>query len=512
MPLNIFDGSNWNPFQKIQVHDGSVWNESKGSYVWDGSSWNLFTTGAPVNTVEPVFSQGVIGGGVEQTLSVTTGTWDNNPTSYRYVWEVAPYSNSGFSWQTLIYNSNPQTGSSAYIPETYVGYLVRCKVYASNGAGESQPVIIQPGIVFGPQQLPELAAYIILDGKILVQWKKAKGATGYYMQYQGAQVSFTELDVSATNQEPGTSPGSDYVNKYLDLPNVGGSISIFVQGFSTSNPFSTALNSKISGGGRNAVTNIRFTMPTPSLSLTQNYLVGTTSSTAVIVVNNHSSFNSSATISVSSSSGTATHTGSGNISIDNPSDGRYVTLYVTYSYLGDSVSNTYSYNTPVYTGPVITYGPCEAWSVGSPGPAQYTECDGTYLCNVSFRTVQNRRQIYSDGSATGTYDYGCADTQMKQLSDCNQISGLCGYSCVCTYYDAGGYYFAPESCEFGTQRVGALSGYTQDANCPDVPYTALCSSYDVNNSASANYYQCVSVGDCSAQNNISGRTRCTNPV
>jgi hypothetical protein len=511
MPLNIFDGSNWNPFQKIQVHDGSSWNESKGSFIWDGSAWNLFSTGAPNNTVEPVFSQSVIGGGVEQTLSITTGTWDNNPTSYRYVWEVAPYSNSGFSWQTLIYNGSAQTSSSAYIPDTYVGYLVRCKVYALNQAGESQPVIIQPGIVFGPQQLPELAAYIILDGKILVQWRKAKGATGYYMQYQGAQVAFTELDVSATNQEPGTSPGSDYVNKYLELPNVGGSISIFVQGFSTSNPFSTALNSKISGGGRNASTNIRFTMPTPSLSLTQNYLVGTTSSTAVISVTNHSSFNANASVQVSASSGTASFS-SGNISISNPPDGRSITVYVTYTYLGDSVSNNYQYNSPVYTGPVTTYGPCEAWYTGPAGPAQYTECNGTAICNVAFRPVSNRRLIYSDGSSTGTYDYNCADTQVKVYQDCNNINGLCGYSCICNYSDVGGYYFSPQSCEFGTQRTGALSGYTSGPNCPNVPYTAICTSYDANNSASANYYQCIAQGDCSAQNNISGRTRCTNPV
>ena len=26
MPLNIFDGSSWNPLKKIQVYDGTSWN------------------------------------------------------------------------------------------------------------------------------------------------------------------------------------------------------------------------------------------------------------------------------------------------------------------------------------------------------------------------------------------------------------------------------------------------------------------------------------------------------
>jgi hypothetical protein len=216
-------------------------------------------------------------------------------------------------------------------------------------------------------------------------------------------------------------------------------------------------------------------------------------------------------VQVSASSGTASFS-SGDISVNNPSDGRYITLYVTYSYLGDSVSNTYSYNAPVYTGPVITYGPCEAWSYGAYGSPQYTECSGTFLCNVVFRAVYNRRQIYSNGSATGTYDYSCADTQEQRYQDCSQTNGICGYSCICNYLDSGSFYYSPQCCGFATQRTGALSGYTSGECCPNVPYTARCSSYDVNNSASANYYQCISVNDCSAQNNISGRTRCTNPV
>ena len=121
MPLNIFNGSSWNPFKKIQVHNGSTWADSKASYIWNGTEWELFSTGVPENTVAPAFSQqSGLEGLVEQTVSITTGTWDNTPTSYRYVWEAAPYSNSSYSWSPLIHNGVAQINATAYVNFNYV--------------------------------------------------------------------------------------------------------------------------------------------------------------------------------------------------------------------------------------------------------------------------------------------------------------------------------------------------------------------------------------------------------
>ena len=269
MPLNIFDGSNWNPFKKIQIHDGTSWNDSKAAYIWNGSEWKIFSTGVPTNTVAPVFSQSVNGGGVEQTVSVTTGVWDNSPTSYRYVWEVAQYSNAGFNnWTPLYYNSVAQTESSAYVDLTHVGYTIRAKVYAINASGESSPYTVTTGMIFGPSALPFLTAYVVSSGRVYMLWEKSKGANGYTLQYQGPNVPFTELTLPENNQESGTDVGQLYGNKYLDFgPSVNGSLVIGLFPFSSNNPYSNAIPGvNLSGPGKNATINELRTLTAPVLN------------------------------------------------------------------------------------------------------------------------------------------------------------------------------------------------------------------------------------------------------
>ena len=53
MPLNIFDGSSWNPFKKAKVYDGSAWKDAKTIQVYDGSAWHTISSLIPVNTVAP---------------------------------------------------------------------------------------------------------------------------------------------------------------------------------------------------------------------------------------------------------------------------------------------------------------------------------------------------------------------------------------------------------------------------------------------------------------------------
>ena len=269
MPLNIFDGSNWNPFKKIQIHDGTSWNESKAAHIWNGSEWKIFSTGVPTNTEAPVFSQSVNGGGVEQTVSVSTGVWDNSPTSYRYVWEVAQYSNSGFNnWTPLYYGGVEQTGSSAYVDLTHVGYTIRAKVYAINASGESSPYTVTTGMIFGPSALPSLTAYVVSSGRVYMLWEKSKGANGYTLQYQGPNVPFTELTLPENNQEPGTDVGQLYGNKYLDFgPTTSGSLVIGLFPFSSNNPLSNAIPGiKLSGPGKNATINELRTLRAPVLN------------------------------------------------------------------------------------------------------------------------------------------------------------------------------------------------------------------------------------------------------
>ena len=524
MPLNIFDGSSWNPFKKINIHDGSSWVTAKSAQVWDGTSWKLFSTGVPKNTVAPAFSQtSGSEGAVEQTLSVTTGTWENTPTSYRYVWEAAPYSNSTYSWQPLLNNSVAQTQSTAYVPFNYVGYLIRCKVYAINASGESDPYLVEPGMILGPQTIPVFMAYPVSDGKIYMLWQKSKGANGYYVQYQGPNVAFTELILPAHNEEPGTSVGTEFGNKYLDLgTDKRGTLGISIWPTNNSNPFSNVLGSRIQGGGKYVgLTTIRTSTPpsinSSSISATQsaqypslmelrmNVSVGSYGSPAGTLdyywgpgyVWNGGNFmladrngtNFSCTASITNSEGTA--------------------------------SSSASYTTDVYVPPepVITWTGCEYYTQNS---SYEFECSGTYGRTAYFDISYYRKEKLSDGVRTGVFDYNCSTTKTyTSYGDWYQQDGNCGYvtppppACICNYSasDTDSYHFAPECCPGGSARAGSLSGTTTNACCPNVSRTwtgkYVCNNYDVNDPASTNYYDCYYLGECTAPRDPSnGRPKC----
>lgn len=86
------------------------------------------TLAVPVNTVAPVVSGGP---SVGATLSCTTGTWANAPTSYSYQWEA----DTGSGYTDLVgetANTLDTTGMSN-------GDDVRCKVTATNIDGDSLP-------------------------------------------------------------------------------------------------------------------------------------------------------------------------------------------------------------------------------------------------------------------------------------------------------------------------------------------------------------------------------------
>lgn len=528
MPLNIFNGSNWNPFKKIQVHNGSTWVDSKASYIWNGTEWKLFSTGVPENTVAPVFSQqSGLEGLVEQTVSITTGTWDNSPTSYRYVWEAAPYSNSSYSWQPLVHDGSPQVLSTAYVNFNYVGYLIRCKVYASNAVGESQAKIVEPGIILGPEKIPFFTAYPVSDGRIYMLWQKSKGANGYYVQYQGPNVSFTELVLPAHNEEPGTSVGTDFSNKYLELgTNARGTLGINIWPTNNSNPFSNISGSRIQGGARSAsLSTVRTSTPpvinSSSISATPSSQYPSLMELRMNV-NVGSYGNPSGALDYYWGPGFVWNGGNFMLADRN---GQTFSCTASITNSEGTVSSTAYYTTDVYVppAPTITWTGCEVYFSQS---SSEEECSGTFVRTNSRQTYYYRKEKLSDGNRTGEFDYNCSTTsEITSYGTYSQVDGKCGYTtpppppppaCVCNYSTQGPtdpIHFAPQCCPGGSQRTGSLSGNTVNACCPNVSKTATgtfaCSSYDVNNAASTNYYNCFSVGACTAPRNPDGsRSAC----
>jgi len=75
---------------------------------------------APVNTVAPAITGTAAYG---QTLTCSTGTWSNSPTSYTY------------QWQHTTTNISGATSSSYVVEAAYIGETIRCTVFAVNAGG-----------------------------------------------------------------------------------------------------------------------------------------------------------------------------------------------------------------------------------------------------------------------------------------------------------------------------------------------------------------------------------------
>ena len=232
MPLNIWDGSSWNPFKKIKIHDGTTWNDSKRIFIYDGAEWKPVTEVTPINTVLPAIALQPDSYlyGAQETLSVSNGTWDNSPTSYKYQWQKSPWSGSGYNWSDI----NGQTSSSLFLNEDewnssktlkYVGYVVRCKVTATNQYGDNRtPVYTLPTPVITTQKLTSLAVTVVENGVVKIDWVKPIGANDFYLQYQGPEVSFTEVNRLGD------------VNTYtFDTGNADGTIGLLLNPLNTSN-------------------------------------------------------------------------------------------------------------------------------------------------------------------------------------------------------------------------------------------------------------------------------------
>jgi hypothetical protein len=275
MPLNIFDGSSWNPLKKIQIHDGNTWNESKAAYIWDGSEWKSLLNLKPTNTELPILSlQGdAFWYAAQETVSVTNGIWENSPTSFKYQWQKSPYSTSGYNWSDIA----GKTSSTLYLDEDewnssrtlkYVGYAVRCKVTATNSAGDNDPdVYTLPSPVIGPQKLTSVTASVVevsgvkQNGRIKIDWVKPIGSNNFYIQYTGASSGEVELTGDVNTYE-------------IDTGNGSGGLLLLVRPLNTSNVSGTT----VQGIGANAsISDVKPNKPAVTTTMSSSSSGGTLS-------------------------------------------------------------------------------------------------------------------------------------------------------------------------------------------------------------------------------------------
>jgi hypothetical protein len=258
MPLNIFDGSSWNPFKKIQIHDGSTWNEAKAAYVWDGTEWKRFSEGIPKNITVPLLSSSTSRSNSLYTLepndvlSSDNGTWENSPTSYKYQWYKKAL--SGGSWEAI---SGKTTSTITLTEDTlptlkYVGYTLRCGIIATNYVGDSEEVFsVESGYVL-PSKITSFNITVLSNNIVQVEWQKSIGATDYYLQYQGPEVAFTEIVSLKNNTNTKvayTAAQATTERIVIDLDDADGTLGFLI------NPISGSGNSKLTGYGLNGSVN-----------------------------------------------------------------------------------------------------------------------------------------------------------------------------------------------------------------------------------------------------------------
>jgi len=111
-------------------------------------------TAAPTNTSVPWISGAPQEG---STLTASTGTWDNSPTSYTYAWSTCDASGANC---TAISGATSKT----YTPVTAdVGHTLRVTVTATNGGGSANATSAQTAVV-SPAAAPRNTAAPTISG------------------------------------------------------------------------------------------------------------------------------------------------------------------------------------------------------------------------------------------------------------------------------------------------------------------------------------------------------------
>lgn len=119
-----------------------------GFEVYANNTWAVANVTPPaVNTVAPVISGSAV---VGQTLTSTTGTWSNSPTSYGYQWRANAVSISANS-----------TANTFVLTLTENGANITCNVTAINPAGNSTPATSN---TLGPVTNTYTVSYLVVAG------------------------------------------------------------------------------------------------------------------------------------------------------------------------------------------------------------------------------------------------------------------------------------------------------------------------------------------------------------
>lgn len=173
-----------------------------------------------------------------------------------------------------------------------------------------------------------------------------------------------------------------------------------------------------------------------------------------------------------------------------------------------------------------TYTTSSAVVVGAPTINSSSATTSTITLNFTKGTNAPSTRAYLNGSFDGSTS-GTSYTFAGLNAGSNYSLRLYGYDAtygesagsaggtystnaaaqVCTYSDQGSTYFSPQCFTIPPATFTGTGSYTPSgACCPTINKTQRwnCNSFDVNNSSSANYFVCFTVGQCAATSNSAG--------
>lgn len=184
--------------------------------------------GTPANTVAPAVTGTTV---VGNTLSCSTGTWTNTPTSYAYQWQRDVFGSGSYS------NIASATSNTYALIDTDDGSHIRCVVIATNATGSSLPANSNAvGLITEPA--PTNTSVPIITGNA-IQYDSLDVSSGtwtnmgghnptYGIQWQTAPDNLTWADVPAAIGSTFTLRTADvgnYIRAVLTATNTGGTAS-----------------------------------------------------------------------------------------------------------------------------------------------------------------------------------------------------------------------------------------------------------------------------------------------
>jgi hypothetical protein len=117
----------------------------------------------PVNTVLPAIT-GTLEEG--ETVSVSTGTWTNTPTSYAYQWTAGGVAISG------------ETSNSITLDREASQLVLGCTVIATNASGDSDPVEASGGAYVADGSLRDVTALVVAEWRSLAGYSMEDFSAG----------------------------------------------------------------------------------------------------------------------------------------------------------------------------------------------------------------------------------------------------------------------------------------------------------------------------------------------